>query len=185
MSSVATATLRMTPAQAPSTPHGGDRTLGVNVEAYYTRYGPMVLRRCQCLLRDEDEALDAMQEVFVKLLSRKTTLEDNAPSSLLYRMATNVCLNRLRTRRRRPEDRDEALLLQIAAAGSDVESRSFARRLLARAFGEEKTSTQTIAVMHLLDGMTLKEVADEVGLSVSGVRKRLRTLRARMEALNV
>jgi RNA polymerase sigma-70 factor (ECF subfamily) len=37
--------------------------------------------------------------------------------------------------------------------------------------------------LHLLDGLTLEEVAQEVGLSVSGVRKRLRTLRAHVEAL--
>jgi RNA polymerase sigma-70 factor (ECF subfamily) len=44
-------------------------------------------------------------------------------------------------------------------------------------------STQTIAVMHLVDGMTLEEVAREAGLSVSGVRKRLRTARARLSQL--
>ena len=35
----------------------------INIEEYYTRYGPMVLRRCRQLLRDEDRALDAMQDV--------------------------------------------------------------------------------------------------------------------------
>ena len=40
-----------------------------------------------------------------------------------------------------------------------------------------------MAVMHLLDGMTLEEVAAEFGLSVSGVRKRLRTLKAHVVEL--
>jgi RNA polymerase sigma-70 factor (ECF subfamily) len=34
-----------------------------------------------------------------------------------------------------------------------------------------------MAVLHYLAGLTLEEVAVEVGLSVSGVRKRLRSLR--------
>jgi RNA polymerase sigma-70 factor, ECF subfamily len=34
-----------------------------------------------------------------------------------------------------------------------------------------------------VDGMTLAEVAEEVGLSVSGVRKRLRGLRAHLHDL--
>ena len=38
-------------------------------------------------------------------------------------------------------------------------------------------------VMHLVDGMTLQEVADAVGMSLSGVRKRLRSLRAGVTAL--
>ena len=37
--------------------------------------------------------------------------------------------------------------------------------------------------MHLVDGMTLEEVAREARMSVSGVRKRLRTLRGRLQEL--
>ena len=60
----------------------------------------------------------------------------------------------------------------------DIEARVGARWSLSRIFGEQKESTRTIALLHLLDGMTLSEVADEVGMSVSGVRKRLRGLKA-------
>ena len=70
--------------------------------------------------------------------------------------------------------------MRIADLGQDQESRTAARRLVGRLFVREKESTQTIAVLHLLDGMTLAEVAGEVGLSVSGVRKRLRHLRAHL-----
>ena len=51
-------------------------------------------------------------------------------------------------------------------------------RATARLFRRDDGSTATMAVLHLVDGMTLEEVADEVGMSVSGVRKRLRRLRA-------
>ncbi len=37
-----------------------------------------------------------------------------------------------------------------------------------------------MAVMHWVDGMTHEEVAREFGMSVSGVRKRLRQLQARI-----
>jgi RNA polymerase sigma-70 factor (ECF subfamily) len=100
-------------------------------------------------------------------------------------MATNVCLNKLRSERRRPEDPDDEKVLRIAAAKGDAESRSLASRVLARLFGGERESTYTIAVLHLVDGLTLEEVAAEVGLSVSGVRKRLRLLRERIEAKGV
>ncbi len=154
----------------------------VDVEDYYRRYGPMVLRRCRRLLGNEEEAVDAMQDVFVQLLRYRDRLEDRAPSSLLYRMATNVCLNRIRTRKRKPETRNDELLVRIAGAASH-EDRSAARRMLDRIFARELPSTRAIAVMHLLDRMTLEEVANEVGMSVSGVRKRLRTLRARVHEL--
>jgi len=120
--------------------------------------------------------VEAMQDVFVEVLRRQDRIEVDAPSAFLYRTATNVCLNRIRSRKRRPETPDQELLLRIACA-PDTENRSLADMMLDRIFAKEKPSTKLIAVLHLRDGMTLQEVADEVGLSVSGVRKRLRTLR--------
>ena len=156
----------------------------IDTEALYRRYGPMVLRRCRRLLRDEDKAVDAMHDVFVELVRASKRLEDRGASSLLYQMATHVCLDRLRRERRRPEDSEDALMMQIAAQG-DLEESAAARSVLDRLFGREVASTRTIAVLHLLDGMTLKQVATNVGLSVSGVRKRLRVLRERLEGLEV
>lgn len=154
----------------------------IDVDHYYRRYGPMVLRRCRSLLRNEEDARDAMQETFIKLVRYRERLDDRAPSSLLYRMATQVCLNRIRSAKRRPTTSDDGLLERIAAA-RDGESQSLAADALARIFGREHESTRVMAVLHLLDGMTLEEVAEEVGLSVSGVRKRLRGLKARVSEL--
>ena len=157
--------------------------MAIDVEAYYRRYGPMVLRRCRAILGDEEHAVDAMHEVFVKLLQNADRLEHKAPSSLLYRMATHVCLNRIRAKGRRPEVLGEDDLIERIACARDVEARSSARQMLDRLMGRQLESTRTIAVLHLLDGMTLQEVADEVGMSVSGVRKRLRKLRAEVKEL--
>jgi len=155
----------------------------IDIEQSYRQYGPLVLRRCRRLLRDDARALDAMQDVFVQAMRRRDQLHDAAPAALFLRMATNVCLDRLRAARRRPENADDQLLLAIAARAPDGESRSAARRLLDQIFRRESESTLTIAVMHYVDRMTLEEVAEDVGLSVSGVRKRLRTLRARLPAV--
>ena len=70
--------------------------MGLDVEAHYLRYGPMVLRRCRALLRNEARAEEAMHDVFVSVLRFETQLSDEAPGALLMRIATNVCLNRLR-----------------------------------------------------------------------------------------
>lgn len=142
----------------------------------------MVLRRCHAILRDQARAEDAMQDVFVRLLVHEGQLHATGLSSLLYRMATQVSLNKLRGQRRRPEDRDDELLSRIADAG-DHEQASGARRLLARLFGDEPETTRVMATLHLYDGLTLEEVAREMGMSVSGVRKRLRGLRASLHEL--
>ena len=157
--------------------------MAVDVEALYNRYGPMVLRRCRFLLGDETEALDALQDTFVQVLRHRERLDARGPSSLLYCIATNVCLNRLRTRRRRSREAAGDDLLAGIASAEDVESRAVAAGFLDRLFASERASTRTMAVLHYVDGMTLEEVARHARLSVSGVRKRLEGLRARARAL--
>ena len=151
----------------------------MDVEELYQRYGPMVMRRCRQLLKEENEALDATQDVFVQILKRRDRLEMTHPSSLLYRIATNLCLNRIRDRQRRATMPGDGFLERVAVL-DDTEPRLEARSVLERLFGRHQESTRTMAVLHFQDGMPLEEVAGEVGMSVSGVRKRLRGLRANL-----
>lgn len=159
--------------------------MALDVENLYRQFGPLVLRRCRRLLKDEGKALDAMQDTFVEMLRRQATLNDEAPAGLLLKAATNVCLNRLRTEKRHPEhetDPDTVMLHHISGLGDrgDSETVSLGRRVLQRLFSGTPESTQLIAVLHYVDRLTLEEVAEEVGLSVSGVRKRLRVLKEKL-----
>ncbi|MGQ0508080.1 MAG: RNA polymerase sigma factor [Myxococcaceae bacterium] len=151
----------------------------LDIDACYRRYAPMVYRRCVQLLGDSEHAADCMQEVFVRFTHARTGVP--ATSALLNRIATHLCLNALRDARRRKQ--------RFTGTGSDaelaqdLESRVGASRLLEWLFGAERPSTRTMAVLHYLDGLTLEEVAKEVGMSVSGVRFRLRLIRARLKDL--
>jgi RNA polymerase sigma-70 factor (ECF subfamily) len=148
----------------------------INIEDYYKKYGPMVLKRCRFLLKDEEKALDAMQDVFVKLLLFQNKIKKKYPSSLLLRIATNICLNVIRSNKRKGETRSEKILSNIAS-WDEPEEKIILSDLLDRIFKNEHKSTKVIAVMHYVDGLTLKETAKAVGLSVSGVRKRLKKLK--------
>jgi RNA polymerase sigma factor (sigma-70 family) len=144
---------------------------GLDIEALYERYGPMVLRRCRFLL-GEDQALDVTHDVFVQLLRHRERLSAEHPSSLLFTIATRLSLNRLRGRRRDPDMPGDEVLQRVSQR-PDLD----APLLLDRLFRRHPESTRTMAVLHYVDGMTLEQVARECGLSVSGVRKRLRALR--------
>jgi RNA polymerase sigma-70 factor (ECF subfamily) len=134
------------------------------ITALYERYRGMVLRRCRQMLRDEKLAEDAAQDVFVRFLRHGDRLTAEFPSSLLYRIATHHCLNLIRDVRRQDPHIEE--WLRRVADWDDPGPRLEARSILARLFGRHEESTRT-----------LEEVAQEVGMSVSGVRKRLRNLR--------
>ena len=145
----------------------------------------MVYRRCMALLKEDAEAKDMMQNVFLRVFEHAATLDLSQPSSLLWNTATRLCLNRIRDKKRRGLDVDSGELLLSIACAEDEQNGLEARGILAKIFSREQESTRTIAVLHYVDGMTLEETAEMVGLSVSGVRKRLRTLQARVKNLEV
>jgi RNA polymerase sigma-70 factor, ECF subfamily len=155
--------------------------LAVDIERYYRDFGPVVLRRCRRLLRDEEEAVDAMHDTFVRLLRANDRLVHRAPVGLLLQMATRVCLNRLRAAQRHPVGEEDEVLAAIACE-RDPEERSVARSLLSVLLGREQRSTRVMAVLHFVDGLTLEEVGREVGLGAAAVRRRLRELRTRVAA---
>ena len=133
-------------------------------EALFRTFGPAILRRCARLLNDSAEAEDATQEVFLKAcryLDRLKPGESGLP--WVYRIATTVCLNRLRAR-----GRARAATERLPAAEPDpvsftgaLESRQAAQVLLQQ-FDER---TALIAVYHLVDGMTQEEIASALGVT--------------------
>jgi RNA polymerase sigma-70 factor, ECF subfamily len=167
----------------PWKPETGAR-LAIDVEAAYVRYGPMVLRRCRRLLRDEEAAVDAMHDVFVALVKNGARLEDRGMSALLFRTATNVSLNALRSRRRRREDpsADDDVIDRIADT-TDAHERTLSQMWFSRVLRRVPHATRELAIMHLVDGLTLEETATAAGMSVSGVRKRLAALKLAVREL--
>ncbi len=146
--------------------------MALDVERLYRTYGPMVMRRCRALLGDEEAAADAMQDTFVRVLEYRERLNDHAPSSLLYTMATRVCLNRLRRARRMATTTggDALDLISSDDDGTDrILDRAVAESILAGLSDEHRQT----ALEHYLNGNTLAETAARQGMSISGVRKRL------------
>lgn len=151
--------------------------MAIDIAAWYEKYGPMVIRRCRSLLRNDDEAMDAVQDVFVNLLKSEGRLSGSFPSSLLYTMATNVCLNRMRKKKREAMDFLSGGE-EFFAADSGYE-RVDAKLIVEAILEDESEETRAICFMYHADGMTLSEIGEAVGLSISGVKKRLDTFKKR------
>jgi RNA polymerase sigma-70 factor (ECF subfamily) len=131
-----------------------------------------VYRRCLKLLRDEEAARDATQDVFVKLVREMERFEDKDNAmAWLYTVATRHCLNVLRDRKRHGGTADQVEELELAAPESSLghPGRVLAQRVLAR-FDE---GTQAVAVGVLVDGMEQEELASALGISRKTVQRRL------------
>ncbi len=140
----------------------------------YARYGGAVFGRCQYLLKDAGAAEDAMQDVFAKALTHLTEFRSDAsPLTWLMKIATNHCLNLIRSDRApwRGQLEQETRARGAGHGGPQVfESRDMVRKLLAK-FDVE---TQAAVIHYHVDEMTLEEVAALLGRSVPTVRKRLK-----------
>ena len=157
----------LAPRLGPSAP---SRERGLLADLY-ARHAAAVFGRCRWLLRDEEEAKDATQEVFAKVLRALPEFRAAAsPSTWLLRIATHHCLNELRAGRARWREEAGRLAELRRDEGVEPERRELVRALLGRADPEE----QEIAVMYYVDELTQVEIADATGRSLPTVRKRLR-----------
>ena len=153
--------------------------MNIDVAAWYEKYGPMVIRRCRKILGNGEDAMDAVHDVFVNLLQAKPRLHGTFPSSLLYTMATNICLNRIRKYKREIlqdfSGDNENMFFCDDGGFSQVE----AELVLEAVLKDESKTNRVIYYMYFADDMTLKEIGEAVGLSISGVRKRLEAFKKR------
>jgi RNA polymerase sigma-70 factor (ECF subfamily) len=136
----------------------------------YGKYGAMVLRRCRAILKNEDDAFDAMQDCFVKIMESGDIGAVKYPSSYLFRAATNICLNRIRDGAKASGNAEG---IEAIASADDSDDRFHAGELIDKIFRRVHVTLKEAAVMYHIDKMTHAQIASATGLSVSGVRRRL------------
>ena len=157
------------------------------------RYGPRVFRTAGRFFRRREQVEEAAQEVFLKAFTELDGYEGRGSfEGWLTRIATNTCLNMLRSARRRPElsasdlSEDEGAWLESNLAGAAVErQRSEERGLVAADLAGrvlETMSPDDRLVLMLMDGeeASVKEVAEATGWSESNVKVKAMRARRRM-----
>ena len=165
-------------------PDAEDELLGSHIGAQqlFERYGDVVYRRCLQMLRDEDAAFDALQEVFVRVVRDTRFRADCSPMTWLYRIATTHCLQQLRNSRRR----DRVLRELVEQSERSTAPNPEGVLTLVRILEEQDETTRQIAYLRFVDGLTLEEIAELVGVSCKTVTRRMQRMSAsakRMSAL--
>jgi RNA polymerase sigma factor (sigma-70 family) len=126
---------------------------------------------------------DAAQDVFVSLLTCKRDADDiakiNNIEGLLWTIATNVCLNKLKAKKWKPGEDLTVNEEELYSAAGDDYRQVDDKLLLERILEEESEEVRSYVYMHYNDGMGYVEIAKTVGKSKTWVGKKLAAFRER------
>jgi RNA polymerase sigma-70 factor (ECF subfamily) len=165
-------------------------------EMLLERYEDLIRRHVWRFTHDDAAAQDLAQEAFLRVWTRAAQWDGRGSfKAWLYRIATNLALNHLRTLRRRREtplegeedwDEDEgdlvpAWMIDASALGPDVaaelaEERAQVRRLVDRLPDEKR---EVFRLVHEME-MTIRDAADELGIPEGTAKSRLHYARKRL-----
>ena len=150
----------------------------------YERIGHLVLRRCMQILRDPEEAMDAVQWTFVRAIEVRFEVRSRGEAlTWLYRTASRRCLWVMRNRstRSRLTDRHRAEL--PAPPPLAVEADVVGRDLLVRALDGMTDDAAELVVMTYIWGYTNERAAELAGTSTRTVVRARGAFEARLREL--
>jgi RNA polymerase sigma-70 factor (ECF subfamily) len=145
----------------------------------YDRYAPVLFVRCRTLLRNDEDAQDAVHETFARVIrNARGFREQSSPLTWMYKISTNYCLNQLRNgkgRREKLHHHKTEITGMDAPPAESFEDHDRVLNLL-DTFDEQ---TRQCVIYTYFDDCTRQETADLVGISVPTVRKRIQTFLTR------
>ena len=172
---------------------GDHAAFRVLVERYEGRAFRLALR----VLRDEEQARDAVQDAFIKVYGSLDRFEGRSGFyTWLYRIVMNQCLDRKRRDKsdREVEWKDEIdsqpsegappLAGDPAPGGPEVQvSRLELRRIVAEAIEALPDDARRTIQLREIDGLSYKEIAEALGIPKGTVMSRLHYARRRLQEI--
>ena len=155
-----------------------------------------LLRLCERMLGDVEEARDGVQEVFLKVYRKAGQVRPQGQVyTWLYRVAVNHCLNKLRRRKlvrflrwesqSRTDDAETAAPFNPPDAAPDPQAALEARRrwlATRRAIAALPENQRTVLVLARFEGLSYKQIAEVLEISEGAVESRLFRAMRRLEA---
>lgn len=145
----------------------------------YKRYSGKVYHKCLSMLKSTDEAMDATQDIFIKLYTKIAGFEERAQlSTWIYRVTYNYCIDVLRRKKK------DQKLFSPNSDIPDVEDESDETELLEievqklkKVLEEIPEGDRAVLMMKYQDDMSIREIAGILGKSESSVKMKLKRAR--------
>jgi len=153
------------------------------------KYRVRVIRYIRYLLRGEEEAEDLTQETLLRALQQHANLRDPAAmEGWIYRIATRICLDRLRQRKRTsghhldlPAE-ELPIIDRVQPSPFAVIQHSEMSECVNQYVTELKDGYKAVVLLHDAEGLTTQEIATLLRLPISTVKMRLHRGRQRLKA---
>ncbi len=162
----------------------------VSTEESLLKYQDRIYRYILGLVRNRAEAEDVTQETFLRALRAESSLRDpEAVRGWLYRIATNVCVDRLRQRKPQVSiDSDEgaAHVKSVASASpsaTEIAERNETSACVHRCLDFLPDSYRAVILLHEGHSLTAVEIADLLGLTLATVKIRLHRARRKLQKI--
>ncbi len=152
---------------------GGSR---LDIEKLIDEHGDAILRLCLLYLGDMQLAEDAFQETFIKAWTHQSAFRGaSSEKTWLSHIAVNTCRDMLRSNWLRLLKKSEPVdtLFGIAAPQTDLMHTDVRDAVLSL-----PGKYREVIVLYYHQEMTMKEMADLLGISINSVSTRLRRARA-------
>lgn len=165
-------------------------------EKLVTKYEKTVYNLALRMTGNAEDAADMTQESFLKAYRSLTSFRGESKFSVwLYRITSNVCLDFLRSKSRRPvlsltvEDSDgEETELEIPDLSADPEEKllsSLTREAVQRGLDSLPAQQKEILLLREISGLSYGEISETLGLEISTVKTRIFRARKRLAAFLV
>jgi RNA polymerase sigma factor (sigma-70 family) len=141
----------------------------------YVRHGPALVRKARRLLRNEADAQDVVQALFLDLLAAQNP---NPDLPYLYRAVTHRCLSLLRDRSNRVRllERERHDLRGSARTRCDDEA--IGLDLVTKVLSQLDPRAGEVLIYRYFDDLSQEEISDLIGFSRKTVGKLLQEVRA-------
>lgn len=143
---------------------------------------PKLLRFATCFLKDEDEAHDVVQDVFLKLWQKRNDLADiENIEAYAMRMTRNKCLDFKRTNKVVPIDAETDRKLQEKTV--DVHSKvelSESANQIKKLINQLPDLQRKVMQLRDIEQFTYEEIADATNLNVNAIRVNLSRARKKV-----
>jgi len=153
----------------------------------YQKHHERVYSICFRMTQNASESEDLTQDVFVRLFQTVGTFRgESAFTTWLYRLTVNLVLMHFRKRKRRLEQIDEkgALPAYIVPGSQDPKRmRIVDRILLSEVITKLPEGYRQVIILHDVEGLQHKEIAEARGRSVGTSRSQLHRGRAMLREL--